>query len=143
MIFIALIFLSCQVQEKEDDVKDLNSVFNVKYTKTISQTSWEQVRLREQKQDSYVIEFANISTGKTQTCTLYSRGIFLENNLQSKNLKLVKSEILLRPNKAKDITLEISKSLNGLNIKISDIAKFINLCGEVHQYAVGSYTIAQ
>ncbi|PAF51104.1 hypothetical protein BKH43_02545 [Helicobacter sp. 13S00401-1] len=129
----ALILIACSKAKVGND--DYDKYFQ-KYTKTISITEWERMQVTPLN-NSYKIQFSNINTIKTQNCTLYSQGILLNESTAKGS-----SGLLLRPNKAKDMTIVIKQLKKGIDVKISNMPKFIDICGDIHANASGVYDLS-
>ncbi|PAF43486.1 hypothetical protein [Helicobacter sp. 11S02629-2] len=130
----ALFLIACSDSTVSSDNYDK---YFQKYTKTISTAEWERMQITALN-NSYKIQFSNINTTKTQNCTLYSQGIFLNESTAK-----VSSGLLLRPNKAKDMTIVVKQLKKGIDVKISNMPKFIEICGDIHANASGAYDLSE
>lgn len=116
-------------------------LFNKQYIKTINETSWEKLSISALNDyKDFKLEFTYISTGKPQTCGLYAKGIVA--NEEVGNKEKAQTKILMRPNLIPNAVIWIirtNSTKGSIKIEISDIAGFIESCGDAHQYAIGIY----
>lgn len=137
-------FIACndtKIDSKTTTLDEETWLFNTQYIKTINETSWEKLSVSALNDfTDFKLEFTYISTGKPQTCGLYAKGIVANEAVGNK--EKIQTKILMRPNLIPDAAIWIIRTNNtrgGIKVEISDIAAFIESCGDAHQYAVGMY----
>lgn len=141
-------FIACndtKIDSKTTTLDEEIWLFNTQYIKTINETSWEKLSVSALNDfTDFKLEFTYISTGKPQTCGLYAKGIVANEAVGNK--EKMQTKILMRPNLIPDAAIWIIRTNNtkgSIKIEISDIAAFIESCGDAHQYAVGMYDSIQ
>lgn len=117
-------------------------LFDTEYIRSVGDSSWEKISLSAlNNYADFSINFAFISTGKSQNCRLYAKGLRLEEDKE--NLSFT-----IRPNLIPQATITLSRPKvseidptrgDALNLAISDMQAFIAACGDAHQYALGEY----
>ncbi len=141
-------FIACNDTKTDSKTIALDEetwLFNTQYIKTINETSWEKLSVSALNDfTDFKLEFTYISTGKPQTCGLYAKGIVANEAVGNK--EKTQTKILMRPNLIPNAPIWITRTNNtkgSINVEISDIAAFIESCGDAHQYAVGIYDSIQ
>lgn len=141
-------FIACndtKIDSKTTALDEEIWLFNTQYIKTINETSWEKLSVSALNDfTDFKLEFTYISTGKPQTCGLYAKGIVANEAVGNK--EKIQTKILMRPNLIPDAAIWIIRTNNtkgSIRVEISDIAAFIESCGDAHQYAVGMYDSIQ
>lgn len=141
-------FIACndtKIDSKTTTLDEEIWLFNTQYIKTINETSWEKLSVSALNDfTDFKLEFTYISTGKPQTCGLYAKGVVANEAVGNK--EKIQTKILMRPNLIPDAAIwiiRINNTKGSIQVEISDIAAFIESCGDAHQYAVGIYDSIQ
>ncbi|RDU71918.1 hypothetical protein CQA66_05480 [Helicobacter aurati] len=155
VIFVGIVVVGCEKKDSYDtavsskaSLQEEQWLFERQYIRNINDSSWEKVSLSAL--NNYVdfkIDFTFIYTGKSQNCGLYAKGMLVD-EAQEKNKK--QKKFLLRPNLIPQTVILLTRQDNSrgnspnnytVNIEISNIAEFIRICGDAHQYAAGEYNL--